>query len=219
MTDGHSSSTAVPAPSGEGAAGERKLFQILSGIAADPARERVSVGDLLTAMEDRAFGALMLVFALPNLLPMPPGISGILGVPLVLLTAQLMLGQRPWLPKVIAKMSMLRVDFSAVLDRAGPWLARVEKLLRPRLGLLVHPPAEYAIGVACLLLTVILILPIPLGNILPALAICMFSFGLLDKDGLWAVVGAITTIVSVVIVGGVVFALGKGAIFVIQNAL
>lgn len=220
MSDGHSSSTAVSAPSDERPARERKLSQILSGmIAADPARERVSVGDLLAAMGDRAFGALMLVFALPNLLPTPPGISGILGVPLVFLAAQLMLGQRPWLPKVIANRSMLRADFSAFMDRVGPWLARVEKLLRPRLGVLVHPPAEYAIGVACLLLAVILILPIPLGNILPALAICMFSFGLLEKDGLWAIVGAITTIVSVVIVGGVVFALVKGAIFVIQNAL
>jgi hypothetical protein len=219
MSDGHSSSTAVPAPSDERPARERKLSQILSGIAADPARERVSVGDLLAAMGDRAFGALMLIFALPNLLPTPPGISGILGVPLVFLAAQLMLGQRPWLPKVIANRSMLRVDFSAFMDRAGPWLARVEKLLRPRLGVLVHPPAEYAIGVACLLLAVILILPIPLGNILPALAICMFSFGLLEKDGLWAIVGAITTVVSVVIVAGVVFALVKGVILVIQNAL
>jgi hypothetical protein len=219
MSDGHSSSTAVPAPSDERPARERKLSQILSGIAADPARERVSVGDLLAAMGDRAFGALMLIFALPNLLPTPPGTSGILGLPLVFLAAQLMLGQRPWLPKAIANRSMPRADFSAVLDRAGPWLARVEKLLRPRLGVLVHPPAEYAIGVACLLLAVILILPIPLGNILPALAICMFSFGLLEKDGLWAIVGAITTIVSVVIVGSVIFALVKSAIFVIQNAL
>jgi hypothetical protein len=219
MTAGHSFRTAVPAPSDERPAREPKLSKILGELAADPARERVSVGDLLAAMGDRAFGALMLVFALPNLLPTPPGTSGILGLPLVFLAAQLMLGQRPWLPKVIANRSMLRVDFSAVLDRAGPWLARVEKLLRPRLGVLVHPPAEYAIGVACLLLAVILILPIPLGNILPALAICMFSFGLLEKDGLWAIVGAITTIVSVVIVGGVVFALVKGAIVVIQNAL
>ena len=216
MPADHSPRTAVL--SGKGPAREPKLFKILSELAADPARERVSVGDLLAAMGDRAFGALMLVFALPNLLP-TPGTSGILGLPLVFLAAQLMLGQRPWLPKVIANRSMLRADFSAVLDRAGPWLARVEKLLRLRLGVLVHSPAEYAIGVACLLLTVILILPIPLGNILPALAICMFSFGLLEKDGLWAIVGAITTIVSVVIVGGVVFALGKGAIFVIQNAL
>lgn len=217
MSDGHSSRTA--ALSGEGPAREPKLSRILGEIAADPARERVSVGDLLAAMRDRAFGALMLVFALPNVLPTPPGISGILGLPLVFLAAQLMLGQRPWLPKVIADRSMPRADFSGILDRAGPWLARVEKLLRPRLGILVHPPAEYAIGVACLLLAAILILPIPLGNILPALAICMFSFGLLEKDGLWTMVAAITTLVSIMVAGGVVFALVKGAIVVIQNAL
>ena len=33
--------------------------------------------DLATALRDRAIGALILVFALPNTIPMPPGVSSV----------------------------------------------------------------------------------------------------------------------------------------------
>jgi len=214
MPDEEPSSTTVHAP--EMARG-RNLSRMLGDIAADPTRERVSVGDLLAAMGDRALGALMIVFALPNALPMPPGISGILGAPLVFLAAQLMLGRRPWLPRVVADRSMLRTDFAVMLDRAGPWLARAERLLRPRLGALVRPPAEYAIGALCLILAIILVLPVPLGNILPALSICLLCLGILERDGVWVIGGLVMSLVSIVVVGGVAFALFKGTLFVFGN--
>lgn len=190
---------------------------MLGDIASDPARERVSVGDLLAALGDRALGALMIIFALPNVLPMPPGTSGILGAPLVFLAAQLMLGRRPWLPRVVAERSMLRTDFAVMLDRAGPWLARAETLLRPRLGGLVRPPAEYAIGALCLVLAIILVLPVPLGNILPALSICLLCLGVLERDGVWVITGVLMSIVSIAVVGGVAFALFKGTLFVFSS--
>jgi hypothetical protein len=217
MSDEQPPSIVVRAPSSERRARGRKFSDILNDIARSPTKERVSVGDLLTAMGDRAFGALMLIFALPNVLPTPPGTSAILALPLVILAAQLMLGQKPWLPSIVTNRSMPRADFAAFLGRAGPWIEKAEKLLRPRLSVLVNPPAEYAIGAVCLVLAIILILPIPLGNILPALAICLLSFGILEKDGIWAIAGALTAAVSVAIVGGVLFALAKGAIFVFTH--
>ncbi|MFB9175427.1 exopolysaccharide biosynthesis protein [Roseibium salinum] len=50
-----------------------------------------------------------------------------------ILTAQLMLGRRPWLPKIVADRSVTRADFAALIDRTDSWLARVERLLKPRL--------------------------------------------------------------------------------------
>ncbi|BDA85661.1 ABC transporter permease [Aureimonas sp. SA4125] len=197
---------------------KRKLAEILVDIAEDTTRERVSVADLLLAMQDRAFGALMLIFAMPNALPTPPGTSAILGAPLVFLAAQLMFGRKPWLPKVIANRSMSRTDFAAMIGKVAPWITRAEKLLRPRLVVVARPPAEYLIGALCLLMATILILPIPLGNMLPAFTICLFSLGLLERDGIWILAGAATSIVSVVLVSGVLFALFKGAVFVFTNA-
>lgn len=196
----------------------RKLWAILRALARDTSRERISVGDLLETMRDRAFGALMFIFAFPNILPTPPGTSTVLGVPLVFLTAQMMFGRTPWLPKFIAERSMLRKDFAAMTERAVPWLARAEKLLRPRMIQLARPPAEYAIGAICFMLAVILLLPIPLGNMLPALAICLFSLGVLGRDGLWIIGGLLATIASLAVVGGVLYGLAVSAIFIISNA-
>jgi hypothetical protein len=45
------------------------------------------VAELLETAGDRAFGALMFVFALPNVVPTPPGVSAALGLPLIVLAA------------------------------------------------------------------------------------------------------------------------------------
>src|SRR3989337_783112 len=80
-----------------------RLSDILRAVAADQTRERVSVADLFEVIRDRAFGALMLIFAAPNVLPTPPGFSTLLGAPLIFLAAQLSLAwPAPWLPKLMA---------------------------------------------------------------------------------------------------------------------
>ncbi|RYB97938.1 exopolysaccharide biosynthesis protein [Ciceribacter ferrooxidans] len=196
-----------------------RLSEILSGLAADEGRPRISVADIFQAMGDRAFGALILIFAVPNIVPTPPGTSALTGTPLVFLAAQLMLGQKPWLPRIIADRSMTRQDFAAIITRVTPWLAKAERMLRPRLGFLVYPPAEYLIGFVCLLLAVILALPVPLGNILPAIAICFFSFGILERDGICVLIGAVIAAIAGVVVAGVVYALVKGFLLLLQATL
>jgi len=206
-------------PPVEGAAQNSvSLADLLTSIANDTAHERISVAYLLTALQDRALGALMFIFAVPNVLPTPPGTSALLGAPLVFLTAQLALGLRPWLPKIIAERSILRSDFAVWIARATPWLHRAQRLLRPRFVAAVRPPSEYLIGTLCFILAVILFLPIPLGNMLPALAICLFSLGILERDGVWVLAGLLASIVSMAFVWGVIYAIVKSAIFIITHA-
>jgi hypothetical protein len=196
---------------------KHRLSDILDDIALDETRERVSVADLFSAMGDRAFGALMLIFALPNVVPTPPGTSAITGAPLVFLSAQLMCGLSPWLPAFIGNRSIKRTDFAKIVTRITPWLARAEKMLRPRLSIVVSPRAEYLLGLLCFLLSVIMILPIPLGNMLPAIAICFFSLGILERDGVCALIGIALFGASIVVVGGVVWALVKAFFFVVAQ--
>lgn len=197
---------------------QRPLSQILVELAHDADRERISVADLLVAMQDRAVAALIFIFAVPNTVPVPPGTSAVLGAPLLFLATQLAFGLPPWLPKVIAERSMARNDFAALIARVGPWLSRAERLLRPRLSALARPPAEYAVGVVCLLLAVIVFLPIPLGNILPSVAICMLALGILERDGIWVLAGAAVAVSSVTLVWAVLYALIRSALFIVTNA-
>jgi hypothetical protein len=114
---------------------------------------------------------------------------------------------------------MSRDDFQSLIRRIGPWLARAEKLLKPRMTSLALPPMEYMIGLVCLLLAVLLALPIPLGNMLPALAISLIALGVLERDGLWVLAGLITAGLAIVVVSGVVFALIKTGIYLFTQVL
>ena len=143
--------------------------------------------------------------------------EAVLGAPLIFLSFQLMIGRRPWLPRVITDRSLSRVDFEKVVDLAAPWLAKAERLMRPRLQFLARPPAEYLVGLVCLLLSLILFLPIPLGNMLPAFTICILALGVLERDGVWIGIGLACAILAVVIVWGVMLALLWSALFVLGN--
>jgi hypothetical protein len=196
----------------------KRLSELLDEISRDDSRARISVSDLLVAMEGRATGALLLLFALPNVLPTPPGTSGILGLPLVYLSAQMMLGRLPWLPPFISNRSMSRDDFAQTISRATPLLARAERLLKPRLSLFVKDGAQNVIGAVCLLLAVVLMLPIPLGNMLPAIAISLISLGVLERDGAWVLGGFAVAAGSMFVVAGVVYAMAKATVFLLMNA-
>lgn len=195
----------------------KPLSVVLFELAHGAQRDRISVGDLLGELGDRAIGALLFVFAVPNILPVPPGVSTILGTPLMFLSIQLMLGYQPWLPQFIARRSLDRTDFEALVRRVIPWLARAERLLRPRYSLMSIPPMENVIGLICLLLAVVLALPVPLGNTLPALAISVLALGVLERDGLWVAAGLVAAATAAVVVSGVVWAMASAAVFLLSR--
>lgn len=183
-----------------------RLSEILRRIADDPALERVSIGDIVAAMPGRATAALLFLFAAPNAIPTPPGTSALLGLPMIYLASQMMLQRKPWLPKLVAERSIRMTEFVALVNRAVPLLTRAERMLRPRLAPLVSPAAEVAIGAFCLLLALSVALPIPLGNMLPALAVSILALGVLERDGLWVLIGGAVGAGSLVVVSGVVWA-------------
>ena len=199
--------------------GKQPLSALLMALARDEGRERVSVRDLLQALGDRALGALLFVFAVPNVLPVPPGTSAILGAPLVFLAAQLAIGRGPWLPALIADRSMGRAEFGTLMARIAPWLERAERLLRPRMSWLAAPPMEYGLGLICLALSIVLVLPVPLGNMLPALAISLLALGILERDGVWVLAGLGTAAVAGTVVSGVVYAMVKAGIYFFTKVL
>lgn len=195
------------------------LSATLRALAEDAQRERIAIGDLLSLLGDRAFGALLFVFAIPNVLPAPPGTSALLGAPLVFLAAQMALGRRPWLPSLIAQRSMPQADFARLVRRTGPWLAGAERLLRPRLALLTSPALRHLVGLVCFVLSVVLVLPVPLGNVLPAAAISVLALGLLQHDGAWVMAGLAAAAIALAVVWGVIYAIVKAALFFAAQVL
>ena len=67
-------------------------------------------------------------------------------------------------------------------------------------------------------LTVVLLLPIPLGNMLPAIAISLISLGVLERDGAWVLGGFAVATASMFVVAGVVYAMAKATLYLLVNA-
>lgn len=195
------------------------LSAMLRALAEDEGRERIAVADLLEALGDRAIAALLFVFALPNVVPMPPGTSAVLGAPLLFLAAQMAFNMKAWLPDVIARRSMARSDFATMVRRVNPWLTRAERLMRPRLTPLAVGAMESVVGAVCLLMAMAVFLPIPMGNMLPALAICLLAMGILERDGVWVLAGFASAIGAAALVSGIVWAMLQAAFYFFSRVL
>ncbi len=176
-----------------------KVSEILGALAARKTR-KVAVRDILEAFGNRAFGGLIFVFAAPLILPMPPGVSAVLGAPLLFIAAQWMVGRSTlWLPESVLDRTVSMADFRKLLRRAGPYMEKLERRLRPRLTFLLNPVGDRLVGAICFLLALIVFLPIPFGNMLPSLAIAAFGIGAVERDGIAVIVGWVTAILSVLI--------------------
>jgi hypothetical protein len=98
--------------------------------------------------------------------------------------------QALWLPETIRRRPISAAMFEGFAARAVPVMMRFEKILKPRITLLVASDlAERVIGIVAFLLAVILFLPVPLLNILPAAAISLLALGLAERDGAAALAG------------------------------
>lgn len=168
-----------------------RLSDVLSDLAETWSQPRISVGQLILALGDRGLIGLLLILAIANVIPNPPGTSAVLGLPMLYLSWQMMRGGMPWLPQFLAARSFDIDHFRTVVARTTPRLNRVERLLRPRLPSLSSPAAFRILGAICLLLSVVLAMPIPFGNLLPAAAIAIIALGALERDGLWIAGGVL----------------------------
>lgn len=171
----------------------------------------VTINEIMRRLEHQALAVLIFLFALPNMLPTPPGTSAITGLPLIFLTFQMVMSRPPWLPGVLARREISAATLHSVLDRAEPWMARVERAIHPRLAVLTGDLAQRLVGLMGMGLSMIIMLPIPFGNTGPALSLCLIALGLSGRDGVWVIlglVGALTSVILLVVVyGGAIWAL------------
>lgn len=173
------------------------------GLKDDP---KLYLGELVNAFGERGFGALMLFFGLLSVaIGIIPGTTTVLGAPLLLLGLQLAIRQdQLWLPGWALRRSIERETYRQGVARVLPRLRMMERLSRPRLSIMTSELSEVLIGVATFLLAVILVLPLWGGNLIPALIISAFGFGLMQRDGL-AILIAWTAVALIVVAGLVVW--------------
>ena len=182
------------------------------------ASERVSMGEIVAALGDRGLGVLIAIFAIPNMLPAAVPFGNVmLGIPPLIFAIHLACGvDRLMLPSYLANRSISAKSLKALVPRVASVLSWFERLLKPRFPGVTGPHIERLIGVICVVLAMITMLPLPFAHNLPALALVLIGLGLIERDGLAIFIGAAIGAIGTVIYALVLFGIASGLHFLLR---
>lgn len=184
--------------------------------------ERITLRMILNAVHERGFGFILFVIALPMALPLPvpPGVNTLLAAPLLILTAQQAIGRRTiWLPQKMLDKSISREKFQGMLRGSLPWLKRLEFFIRPRLGFITHGIFSNLIGVFGFIMACSVLVPLPLTNTAPSLGIALMALGVIMRDGLAVIAGALGGLLWVAALSFFLIVFGMEGIEMMKEAI
>lgn len=183
----------------------------------ETARERdgLTIGDALTLTGGASFGFVMLMLALPALIPIPGPFGMVFGSALAIVALQFASGIGSlWLPPFLRNRKLSVSAYEGLQHHADPVLRRIEAVVRPgRMKSLTSRAMPYILGLPVFALAVAIALPIPFGNIIPVVAICLLAIGLIERDGLMVLLGLLLTLVAL----SVTAALLQGAVSLLST--
>jgi hypothetical protein len=178
---------------------EDKTAALLRAALMSTPGERITIEQLLEPLRRRAFGFLLLLLAIPNFIPVPLGIGGIMGVLVIALGLEMLIGlEQPWIPGFLRRRTMSREGLLRFLDRIAPMTRRLEKICKPRLQRLTQRPFTFASGAIMILIGILLALPIPFTNYVFGGMLIAFAFALVERDGVLLIVVWATTVAIVI---------------------
>lgn len=174
-----------------------RVSELLAATLAAHDEERIGFGTLVDSIHERGFGALILLAALPCMIPLPVGfMGGIFGTMLSLIGLQMVIGfDHPWLPGFVRRIQIPKTSVAKFVHRLDPWLLRIEKLCKPAWTFFLSRHAHRFTGLLLVFLGIELALPVPMTNLPFALAMVGYAMALLERDGRWlAALWAVTLV-------------------------
>jgi hypothetical protein len=177
--------------------------QRLRETAANLPAERVSMQTLAQVHGPAAHGTWLLLMAVPCLLPVP-GVGTVLGLGMAALAAAMWRGQSSaCLPRRVAELELSRTWAQRVLGMLASAYCVDGRLARARLSHLASPERRSWTAAAIGLMAFIVVMPIPFGNVLPALALMLIGLGLVFRDGVAVVLGLAMAALAMCVTAGV----------------
>lgn len=155
--------------------------------------DSVTVESMMEAVGRRSFGPIVLLVGLVAMSPLSgiPTIPSILGIVVVLVAGQLLVGRKHfWIPKRLLRRSIPSDKFAKALKVLLPAGRFVDRFLRPRLTFLTRGGGAYLMAVLCVLVGATM----PPLELLPFLAttagaaLTAYGLALIAHDGMLALV-------------------------------
>ncbi|WGM29855.1 exopolysaccharide biosynthesis protein [Brevundimonas sp. NIBR11] len=186
------------------------LGRLLRRLADDGADRGLTLHQIRDRLDERAYGLLILILSIPCLVPGLYGVPQVVGVIIILIAAQLLIGrEEPWLPGWVLNLRARGKWLKAMAEFAETRLGWIDRLSRPRLLMFATGAGERMTALFMILATLTIVLP--MTNTIPSIALALLSVGLIQRDGLFVLGGAAVTTAWLTLLGVLAFGLLIGA--------
>lgn len=166
------------------------VVRLLRRLADDGGEAGLTLGEIRDRLDERAYGLLILLLSLPCLVPGLYGVPQVVGLVIIMVAAQLLIGrEEPWLPRRVLSLRARGKWLKAMADFAEARLGWVDRLSRPRLLMFATGMGERVVGLFMILATLTIILP--MTNTIPSIALALLAVGLIQRDGLFVLGGMV----------------------------
>jgi hypothetical protein len=173
--------------------------------------DRFTLGWLMGSLHKRSFGIIMLLLAL---VAMAPGVSMVVGLLLAIPALQMTAGRAgPVFPRRIAARPLPTRHLALVVRRAVPVLRYVEKAIHPRWPT-PFEATKRVVGLVVLLLSALLLAPVPMIHVVPAFVVALISLAYLEEDGVLLSIALLTAFILLGVAGVAVWETVLGATWI-----
>jgi hypothetical protein len=172
---------------------------------------RETPGDLTAGAVMGLLGATshtvaILVLAVLNMIPGPPGYGGTVAIAMMGVTLAMLLGWPMRLDGWIGRRKLSHKLVVRVVDRLVMLARLIGRVSKPRLEWLAGDAVERPTGCFILLVCLPMVIPIPLINAVPNVGIAVISVSRVNRDGVGVMVGGVIALIGLAIAVAAVWA-------------
>jgi hypothetical protein len=164
------------------------------------AGEHIGFGDIVRALGDSTPGFMLLLLALPAFIPTGLPIAAPAGAAMMVIGALMMVGRTDiTMPSWLAHRSLTQAQFGYLVKFTAPIMAWLERLLTPRLAWMLKRRQLRIVGIMVAVNGLLIFLPIPFGNSIPAFAVMVMALGMMLGDGVAILSGILVSMIALLI--------------------
>lgn len=196
------------------------LSHLLTSIINDIHGDTITLRKLLERCGREGMLLVCAIACLPFLIPVSiPGVSTVFGAAIVLLSMALFLDRLPWLPQRILDKDLDANKLKPVLHKGVGMVGKLDRWLQPRWSGLTTSPMQRVNSAVLVFGGLLLMAPlglIPFSNTVPAVGILLLTVGMMQRDGVFVLLGYLGHVLTVVYFGVLAYLAWVGGNFVLS---
>lgn len=166
--------------------------KIISDISKQIPEEGINFKEFLDLIGEQGGLISCLILIAPFLFPVSiPGSSSPFGLAIILINIGILTKNHPLIPQRIMRYKISQSSMISLLNGMKKVLSGLEKFIKPRLNFLTRPFMDQVNNVVMIFCAFLLMLPlpVPLTDFLPAYSILFLTLGSIENDGYLVLAG------------------------------